>query len=81
MSYRESQLKFEEIFKDIGPSLVGQPAKIVMIQLMVTLKLQGILGEELTEKDIKMLKTIHDSIMLNHDKRHDALKFAQQLLE
>lgn len=81
MSYRERQLKFEEIFRDVGPSLVSQPAKLVMIQLMITLKLEGILTDHLTEKDLKMLRVIHDSVMSNHDKRHDALKLAQRLLE
>jgi hypothetical protein len=48
---------------------------------MISLRLEGLIGKELTEKDLKMLRIIHDSVMVNHDKRHDALKLAQRLLK
>jgi len=81
LSHRERQAKFEEIFRSVGPHIDTQPAKLVMIQLMISLRMEGLIGKELTEKEMKMLRVIHDSVMLNHEKRHDALKLAQRLLK
>ena len=81
LTHRERQEKFEDIFRSIGPHIATQPAKVVMMQIMISLRLEGLIGKELTEKDLKMLRIIHDSVMLNQDKQQDALKLARRLLE
>ncbi len=78
---RSHHAQFEEILKSILPYLGSDEVKIVLAQVMVALKLEGILGIGMSYSDLKMVNVIKDSILMEPDKRQHALQLAQKLLE
>jgi len=77
----EKQLKFKEVLKTILPYLGTSEGKIVLAEVMIVLKLEGIIGQSLSNRDTNMLKTLHESIMISPAKKQDALRFARKLLK
>jgi hypothetical protein len=80
VSRYQRQKKMETIYKAMLPKLGTNPATLVMVQLMITLKLEGVLTEDLSDKELSMLRTISESVMSNEQRRTKALKLAQRLL-
>lgn len=76
----EKQQQFEQILKDILPHLGSDEVKIIVTQVMVALKLEGLIGKELTSRDKKMVNVIKDSILMEPGKKREALRLAQKLL-
>ena len=73
--------RYEEILKVVLPNIGARSAKIVLVQVMVALKLEGIVGKEMTSGDVKMIKVIKDSIMLDQDKKKNMVNYSRKLLE
>ena len=72
--------KFKNVMQSIIPHMTGHPPKVILAQVMIALKVEGILGDSLTEQDITMIKVIKDSIMANPEKKAEALLQRQQLV-
>ncbi|MFT5171826.1 MAG: hypothetical protein ACI9BD_001604 [Candidatus Marinamargulisbacteria bacterium] len=77
----ERQYQFQEIFKNILPYLGSHDGKIVLAQVMIALKLEGIIGKELGDQDYEMLKVVKDAVLAEPIQRQRALKWAQKLLK
>jgi hypothetical protein len=80
MTHFERQQKFEEVFRSMLPHLDSHIGKSVMAQTIITLKLEGLVGEELTESDLKMLKAVQESVMQDDERRNQAIRFSQRLI-
>jgi hypothetical protein len=52
-----------------------------MLQTLITLKLEGLLDDELTDADIKMAKIIQESVLNDDEKRSQCLRLSQKLLK
>ena len=76
----DKQNQFEGILKQILPHLGSDEVKIIVTQVMVALKLEGLIGKELTSRDKKMVNVIKDSILMEPRKKREALRLAQKLL-
>lgn len=76
----DKQEQFEGILKQILPHLGSDEVKIIVTQVMVALKLEGLLGKELSTRDKKMVNVIKDSILMEPGKKREALRLAQKLL-
>ncbi len=76
----QRQKKLESIYKAMLPTLGSDPSKLVMAQIMITLNLEGVLTEELSDKELDMLRTISESVMSHDERREKILKLAQHLL-
>jgi hypothetical protein len=77
----EKQKKYIYILKNILPHLGSDETKIILTEIMIALKLEGILGKQLSMGESNMVNVIKDSIMEEPIRKHQALKFAQKLLE
>ena len=77
----EKHYLYKGILKNILPYLGSDESKIVLTQVMVALKLEGILGQELKNRDIKMVNVIKESILQEPKRKKMAMKLAQKLLE
>ncbi len=72
---------FKGILKNILPYLGSDEGKIVITEVMIALKLEGVIGKELSHGESKMVNIIKESILLEPRKKRQALRIAQQLLE
>jgi hypothetical protein len=52
-----------------------------LAEILIALKLEGVLGKNLTEKDTKMVKVLNEAIITEPTKKKEALKFAYRLLK
>lgn len=81
MTHFERQQKFEEIYRSLLPHLGSHIGKSVMVQTLITLKLEGLLGNTLTDSDLKMVKAVQESVMNDEERRGQAVRFSQRLLD
>jgi hypothetical protein len=81
LTYFQKEQLFESIFSFILPNIGSDPAKIVMLQTLITLKIEGLLDDELTDNDIKMAKIIQESVLNDDEKRSQSLRLSQKLLK
>ena len=77
----EKHRLFMGVLKNILPYLGSDEGKIVLAQVMITLKLEGIIGKELTTQQKKMLHVLKESILQHPHKKTEALTIARKLLK
>jgi len=73
--------KFVSILKRVLPQLGQNTEKIIQAQVMLTLKIEGLIGKELSEDDMSLVQLIKDSILESEDKTQDALSVAQRIMK
>ncbi len=76
----EKRYKYITILKNILPFIGSNEGRIVLAEVMVALKLEGIIGKRLSDPQSKMVAVIRDSILTAPEKRREALQLAQRLL-
>jgi len=69
------------ILKNLLPHLGTDEGRIILAQVMITLKLEGILGKELNVTQKKMLEVLTESIISQPEKKSEALSLARELLK
>jgi len=77
----EKHSLFKGVLKNILPYLGSDEGKIVLTEVMVALKIEGLIGKELDQREAKMVNVIKESILNEPKKKKLALKIARQLLE
>jgi hypothetical protein len=76
----ERQHQFQEILKSVMPKLGTDENKIILAEVLIALKLEGIIGNGMTEKDGKMVRVLHEAIIQTPEKRKKALRLAYRML-
>ena len=59
----ERNIQFETVYKRILPGLNNHGGKLLAAQLMLTLKLEGRIGKNLSQRDIDMIESIKDNLL------------------
>jgi hypothetical protein len=78
---RDKHDQFVSILKTVLPYIGADECKIILAEVMIALKVEGVIGTEMTAKTEKMVNVISDSIMKQPAKKQEALKFASKLLK
>lgn len=78
---REKHEQFVSILKTVLPYISSDEVKVVLAEVMIALKVEGIIGQEMTPKTEKMVNVISESILKQPGKKTEALKFANRLLQ
>ena len=76
----KKHILYRDILKNLLPYLGSDEGKIVLTEVMIALKIEGVIGTKLNTRDAKMVHTIKESILIEPEKKQQALKFAEQLL-
>lgn len=71
---------YEEKVKAVLPLLNSDPDKMIMMQVIVSLAQEKVIGKQLKESDFKMLEVVLESIISDSDKKRQAIRFFQRLL-
>jgi len=77
----EQHLQYIELLKNVLPYIVSDEGKIVLAQVMIALKVEGIIGRDLSQKQRKMVNIISNAILTQPTKKQAALRFAKRLLK
>lgn len=72
---------FETVFSRLAPYIGHSEAQVVLAQVMITLKLEGIVGKDLTARDVAKLNLIRDAVLQNPQKRDAAITMAKKFLK
>ena len=62
------------------PHIGQDDDKVISAQILLALKLEGIIGKEISEDDTQMINAIKDSIMTSKEKKESALLIAERIL-
>jgi hypothetical protein len=77
----EKHALFKGVLKNILPYLGSDEGKIILTEVMIALKLEGIIGKELNQRETQMVNVIKESILKEPKRKQQALRIAQTLLE
>lgn len=75
----EKRLKFEEVMAVVLPQLGAHKGKLIAAQVMIALKIEGILGSRIDDKDIKLIQTVKDAVLEDPDREKQALSYVSLL--
>ncbi len=70
----------EVILKDVLNQVGTEPKKIILAQVLIALKLEGILSDQLTDAQYKLVKVITDGILSDPDQCIETEKLIKKLL-
>lgn len=73
--------KYTDILKQVLPYLGKDLDKIIFAQVMLALKLEGIIGKDLTPQDSKMIDIIKDAILSSDERTEAARLVAERILK
>ena len=65
--------------KQVLPHLGTDESKIVSALIILALKLEGIIGKEISEKDSNLIDILRECVIGDEEKRDTALKIAENL--
>ena len=77
----ERQVQFKSILRELMPHLDNNIEKIIMAQIMISLKLEGVISDNITDEQSQMIQVIKDAIIHSPEKKKQALQFAYNLLD
>ena len=72
--------QYVSILKDILPHVGTDEEKIIYTQITLALKLEGLIGKKLTDKDSQLITIIKDAIMSSKERKENALLMAEKVL-
>ena len=76
----EREQKFQEVLKSLMPYLGSNETKIILAEILIALKLEGLIGKSLSDRETKMVKVINQAIQSEPKRKIQALKYAYKLL-
>ena len=70
-----------QLLKSILPHIGSNETKIIITEIMVALKLEGLVGKEFSKKEKEMVNVLKNAILEEPIRKHQAIKFARKLLK
>jgi len=78
---QELHKKFIHTLQQVLPHLGKDESKIVSALIILALKLEGIIGKEISEKDSKLIEVLKDLVINDNEKKDSAIKIAERLMK
>lgn len=73
--------QFTSILERILPLITHDEEKIISAQVILGLRLEGIIGTEITPENSHMIEMIKESIMASKEKRESAMLLAKRIID
>ena len=77
---QELHKKFIETLQRVLPHLGKDESKIVSALIILALKLEGIIGKDISEKDTKLINVLKALVFDDEEKKDSAIKIAERLM-
>ena len=78
---QELHKKFIHTLQQVLPHLGKDESKIVSALIILALKLEGIIGKDISEKDSKLIELLKELVFNDDDKKDSAIKIAERLMK
>jgi hypothetical protein len=76
----ERSLQFESVFKEVAPKIKSHAGQLIVTQILLVLRLEGIVGEKLSKSDLELVDDIKNKLVNNKDVLEDTLKQINQII-
>ncbi len=73
--------KYEQVLQSVLPYAGTDEEKIIQTEIILALKLEGLIGKELTNQDSFLIDMIKDYVMNSPEKKESALLVAKRLMK
>lgn len=70
----EKNIQFETLYKCMMPHLKNNYSELVAAHLLLILKLEGVIGESITDKDMEMIEDMKQKIFDDSDLSKEVLR-------
>ena len=80
-SKAERQYRYETVLKNVLPQLGTNIGRIVLAQVIIALKIEGLLGQTIDKYSRNMVESIHEAIMITPKKKREAIQYAKKLIK
>ena len=77
---QELHKKFIQTLQQVLPHLGKDESKIVSALIILALKLEGIIGKDISEKDTKLINLLKEMVFNDEAKKDSAIKIAERLI-
>ena len=77
---KELHKQFIQTLQSILPHLGKDESKIISALIILALKLEGIIGKELSKEDSKLIEILKEMIIHNDEKKESAILIAKRLM-
>ena len=78
---RKKTSKFIQTLQQVLPHLGKDESKIVSALIILALKLEGVIGKDISEKDSKLIEILKSMVFNDKEKKDSALKIAERLMK
>ncbi len=75
----EKNIQFETLYKCMMPHLNNNYSELVAAHLLLILKLEGVVGETITEKDMAMIEDMKTKIFDDSDLSKEVLRVIKSI--
>ncbi len=72
--------QFKGLLKALMPVIGQDEERIIFAQVLLILKLEGLVGDVLTPPDLQLIDVLYQSILAIPEKREEAMSIAKDLL-
>ena len=76
----DKEEQFYQLLKTVLPQIGTDERKIIVTEILLALKLEGIVGEDLSDKDVELIQTLKETVYLSPERKEEALRLAEVLL-
>ena len=70
----ERSLQFESIFKEVAPKIKTHAGRLIVTQILLVLRLEGVIGKKLSKKELTMVEDIKNKLVNNKEILSETLK-------
>ena len=70
----ERHLQFEHIFKEVAPKVKSHAGRLIIAQIILVLRLEGIIGKKLSKQDLDFVESLKSKLVNNKEMLNETLK-------
>ena len=63
----ERSLQFESVFREVAPKIKSHAGRLIVTQILLVLRLEGVIGAKLSKKDLAMVEDIKNKLVNNKE--------------
>ena len=76
----ERSLQFESIFREVAPKIKTHAGRLIVTQILLVLRLEGVIGSKLSKKELEMVEDIKNKLVNNKEVLSETLNNINKII-
>lgn len=76
----ERSLQFESVFREVAPQIKSHAGRLIVTQILLVLRLEGVIGSKLSKKELAMVEDIKNKLVNNKDVLSETLSNINKII-